>query len=269
MIKSFIIYPLLISSLIFGLRWNNGVQLITNSPNNLADYELNQSSNIVQNEIVQGMIEEVNLDRALTDLKQLTGVEPICINGDCHTITGRETGSAGLQWAKDYVYKILADLHYSVEIIDWSRDGYKDQNIVAHKKGYLYPEKDIYFVANLDGYQENNPAADDNASGVVTLLEMARVLRNKPMSYSVVLFFSTGTEHGVLGTQSFVDEYPERLDRIKDIVSVNMVGYDSDNDGKMEFWNGDQPKDFAQTLVSIINAYPEINLEPEIVSGCT
>ncbi len=114
-----------------------------------------------------------------------------------------------------------------------------------------------------------NPAADDNASGVVTLLEVARILKNKPMSYSVVLFFSTGTEHSAVGTQSFVEEYPERLDRIKQIISVNMVGYDSDRDGKMEFWNGDQPKEFVQSLVNIIKTYPEINLEPEIVSGCT
>ena len=269
MIKNIFVYPLLITSLIFGFGWNSTDHRQTYFLDNKSAIVSGQSSEIIPNDIVQNMIEEVNLARALTDLRRLTGVEPICVNDDCYTIMGRETGSEGLQWAKDYVYQTLINLNYSVEIVDWSLDGYEDQNIIARKKGYSYPNKDIYFVANLDGYQVNNPAADDNASGVVTLLELARILKNKPMSYSVVLFFSTGTEHGVLGTQSFVEEYPERLDRIKQIVSVNMVGYDSDNDGKMEFWTGDQPKDFAQSLVNIIKKYPEINLEPEIVAGCT
>jgi len=47
-----------------------------------------------------------------------------------------------------------------------------------------------------------------------------------------------------------------------------MLGYDSNNDGVMEFWNGSQPVDFVQLLVDIINAYP-LSLEPQIVSGCT
>ena len=269
MIKIRFVYPLLITSMIFGFGRDSSTHRSSYSVRNNSIFEFSRPSEIIPIDIIQSMIEEVNLNRALTDLRRLTGVEPICIEADCYTIMGRETGSEGLRWAKEYVYQILVDLNYSVEIIDWSLDGYEDQNIVARKRGYSYPNKDIYFIANLDGYLDKNPAADDNASGVVTLLELARILKNIPMSYSIVLFFSTGTEHGVLGTQRFVQEYPERLDRIKHIISVNMVGYDSDGNGKMEFWNGDQPRDFAQSLVNIIKTYPEINLEPEIVSGCT
>ena len=47
-----------------------------------------------------------------------------------------------------------------------------------------------------------------------------------------------------------------------------MLGYDSNNDGAMEFWNGTQPVDFVQLLSDIIHAY-QIGLVPEIVSGCT
>jgi hypothetical protein len=266
--NKFVLYSMLISSLIFGLGWRAGNQKQLFSNDIRPAHELNQPTGIIPQEIVLEMIGQVNQARAITDLKRLTGLEPICINDNCYTITGRETGSEGLQWAKDYVYQTLVNLHYSVEVLDWSRNGYADQNIVAHKQGLLYPDQEIYFIAHLDGFLDNNPAADDDASGAVGLLELARILSNQSLSYSVVLFFSTGAEHGAQGAHSFVDDYPERLASIKYLVSAEMLGYDSNDDGKMELWNGDQPLDFVQWLSEIINAY-QIGLIPEIISGCT
>jgi hypothetical protein len=90
-------------------------------------------------DVVWEMLDRVNHERVLTDLRQLTGEEPICTENGCYTITGRETGSEGLQWAKDYVYETLVSLRYAVEIMGWSRDGYTDQNIIARKRGLVYP----------------------------------------------------------------------------------------------------------------------------------
>ena len=224
-------------------------------------------------EPVREMLGQVDPERVLADLRRLTGVEPICTSDGCYTITNRETGredlpSEGLEWAKDYVYETLVALGYSVEILDWSREGYADQNIIARKQGEIYPDQEIYFIAHLDGYLLNNPAADDDASGSVSLLELSRILSNRTLAYTVVIFFSTGEEHGSLGSRSFVEAYPERLGAIKYLVSVEMLGFDSNDDGKMELWNGDQPLDFVQRLAEIITAY-RINLVPEIVSGCT
>ncbi len=214
------------------------------------------------------MLGQVNPEKALTDLRRLTGEEPICTGSGCITITNRETGSIGLQWAKDYVYETLVNLHYSVEILDWSHGIYTDQNVIARKEGMVYPDEEIYFIAHLDGYLNNNPAADDDASGAASLLELARILSSRSLKYTVVLFFSTGEEHGSLGSHSFVENYPERLETINYLVSVEMLGYDSDDDGKMELWNGSQPLDFVQHLAEIIDLY-QIDLVPEIVSGCT
>ncbi len=105
MIKNVVVYPLLIASLIFGFGWNSTDHRQTYSIGNKSTIEASQSSEIIPNDIVQSMIDEVNLDRALTDLRRLTGVEPMCINGNCYSIMGRETGSEGLHWAKDYVYQ--------------------------------------------------------------------------------------------------------------------------------------------------------------------
>ncbi|MFZ2095745.1 MAG: M28 family peptidase [Anaerolineales bacterium] len=257
-----IIFFALIFSMLIGFGWKNDTHAAP------PYHALNQQVEINPQSIVREMIDQVNQDRALTDLRRLTGVEPICTSNGCTTLAGRETGTQDLQWAKDYVYETLINLHYSVEVLDWNSGSYSDQNILAHKQGRLYPDEEIYFIAHLDGYLEENPAADDDASGAVSLLELARILSTRQLSRSVTLFFSTGEEHGSLGSHRFVAEYPERLGKIKYLVSIEMLGYDSNDDGIMELWNGSDPLDFVQLLSSVITFY-EIGLTPEIVSGCT
>ena len=120
----------------------------------------------------------------------------------------------------------------------------------------------------MDGYLDNNPAADDDASGVVSLLELARILRDQQLTRTVVFFFSTGEEHGSLGSRSFVNQLTTaQLNAIQYVISIDMIGYDSNNDGVMQLWPGEQPTDFVQLLSDIIIAY-ELDLEPHIYIGC-
>lgn len=219
-------------------------------------------------EIVQGMIDRVNQERALADLRRITGVDEICIRKGCRTITGRETGSEGLQWAKDYIYEELVNLGYDVVIQDWSSGDYADQNLIVRKQGAIYPDEEILFIAHLDGYHDTNPAADDNASGAVALLELARVLSGQPVNRTVVIVFSSGEEHGSLGSRSYVDKLaPDQLSAIRYVVNVDSVGYDSDDDRGMQLWSGDQPTDFVQSLSDVIGTF-QIDLKPAIVTGC-
>jgi hypothetical protein len=225
-------------------------------------------------EIVWEMLGKVNLERTLSDLKSLTGETPVCIASQCYSINNRLTGSEGLGWAKDYVFQELAGLGYSVEYIDWSRSGHADQNIIARKPGLITPEEEIFFVAHLDGVKtaeaERFPAADDDASGVVDLIELARVLRDYSFSRTVVLFFSTGEEQGTLGVQSYLNQLPPaELTAIKYAIDIDMIGYDANQDGLMELWHGGESQsiDLATTLIEIIQAY-QLDLEPVLVVGC-
>ena len=262
----YILIPVFLIFTLFGASYSSTGYPDANYGERLDNQEVPNA--IIPSGTVEEMIAEVSQERIQTDLKRLTGVEPICLDGECYLIHGRETGSEGLQWAKDYVYATLQNLNYSVEVLPWTSDPYSDENIIARKPGVLHPEMDIYFIAHLDGYPYNGPAADDDASGVVSLLELARILSDESLSYSVVLFFSTGEELGARGARSFVADYPERLESIKYLVSVEMLGWDSNDDGLMEFWSGDQPTDFVEMMSNIITAYP-IDLTPEIVTGCT
>lgn len=266
--KKWIFLPSIIVILIFGIG------LTTDYPSALRHVfiqpvyasEISSSSSVPPIDIVSTMIGEVNQERIITDLRKLTGAEQICIDSNCYTIANRRTGSVGLQWAKDYVYEELTNLGYSVEVQNWSRSGYEDQNLIVKKQGLISPGEEIYFVAHMDGV--TSPAADDNASGVVSLLELARILRSHAISRSVVLLFSTGEEQGALGVHSYIAQLTqEQLNSINYVVDADMLGYDANNDGIMELWNGTQPLDFVQLLMDIISSY-QIDLHPQIVSDC-
>ncbi len=233
-----------------------------------------QASAIIPLDSVKELINQVNQERVLIDLKRLSGVEQICRNGECYTITGRDIGSEGLKWAKDYVYETLTRLHYSVEIQEWSRDGYQEENIIARKEGLIFPNEEIYFVAHLDSKNVNGqagaPGADDNASGVSDLLEVARILSNKSFSRTIVFFFDTGEEYGCLGVRSYLDQLSvEKFGQIKYAINQDMLSYDANNDGVMELWSGEDAPSLglAETMSDIIQGY-DINLEASIVTGC-
>jgi hypothetical protein len=268
--KAFLFVPPLLVALAFVIGYSSNVpsligDLITRPPTiTLLPY----TSSVTPNNAVWAMIGHVDQQKALTDLRKLTGAEQLCLPQGCYTITNRLTGSEGLQWAKNYVIAQLTGMGYSVQVQDWSSGSYADQNLIIHKSGILQPENEIYFVAHLDG-EANAPAADDNGSGVVDLLQLARIIKNRSFNNTLVLLFSTGEEEGALGVHYYVNQLTEeQLEAISYVVDVDMVGYDSNNDGIMELWNGEQPLDFVQLLDGIIQTY-HLNLTTQVVSDCS
>ncbi|MBK6457756.1 MAG: M28 family peptidase [Gemmatimonadetes bacterium] len=66
--------------------------------------------------------------------------------------------------------------------------------------------------------------ADDNASGVATILELARLLKARPPARSVAIVAFTGEELGLLGSAWFVDHAPFALDSVQAMLNFDMVG---------------------------------------------
>lgn len=67
--------------------------------------------------------------------------------------------------------------------------------------------------------------ADDDASGVVAVLESARALANGPVPRRTVLFVATtGEEVGLLGTRWFIEHPPVPLSRLVANLEIEMIG---------------------------------------------
>lgn len=229
---------------------------------------------VIPEEVIRSMLKEVDLARALDDLKRLSGEEQICTISGCNLIMNRSTGSMGLGWAKEYVFAELSKIGYKVEYQNWTRSGYSDQNIIARKPGWLLPGEEIYLVAHLDGVDKSGsdrfPAADDNGSGVVSILELARVISRYTFSRTLVLLISTGEENGTLGVLEYLEGLsPDEFEAISKVINIDMIGYDANSDQVMQLWHGGHPssKAFCQSMNETIQFY-ELELVPELAVGC-
>ncbi|MFQ5504103.1 MAG: M20/M25/M40 family metallo-hydrolase, partial [Planctomycetota bacterium] len=75
------------------------------------------------------------------------------------------------------------------------------------------------------GIGQIHNGADDNASGVAVMLEVARVLKlRKRLGRSVLVVGFSGEEMGLLGSQHFVESPTVPADKIVAMVNLDMVG---------------------------------------------
>ncbi|MFH1314515.1 MAG: M28 family metallopeptidase, partial [Candidatus Eisenbacteria bacterium] len=68
------------------------------------------------------------------------------------------------------------------------------------------------------------PGADDNASGVVAVLECARLLAGLDLDFGLTFVAFSGEELGLLGSDCYVDALSEE-DSILGVINFDMVGY--------------------------------------------
>ncbi len=81
------------------------------------------------------------------------------------------------------------------------------------------------YGSHADDRSRIHPGADDNASGVAVLLELARVLADKPQPRSIVFVVFTGEETGRLGSKHYLQNatrYP--VDAMIAMINLDTVG---------------------------------------------
>ncbi|WP_445628757.1 M28 family peptidase [Nostoc sp. DSM 114167] len=96
-------------------------------------------------------------------------------------------------------------------------------NIFAERPGTNKAAKAILVAAHYDTVF-SSPGADDNASGVAVVLEIARLLGFRPTPRTLQLAFFDQEEAGLLGSQAFVSQ-KSRLQNLGGAIVMDMVGY--------------------------------------------
>ncbi|MBN2747449.1 MAG: M28 family peptidase [Bacteroidales bacterium] len=112
---------------------------------------------------------------------------------------------------------------------------YSARNVIGYTKGKLYPDSFIVFTAHFDhlgkmGSDVYFPGANDNASGVSLILDLARHFSqpsNQP-DYSVVYALVSGEEVGLLGSFYLADNPLFPLNNISSLINLDMVGTGSE-----------------------------------------
>ena len=113
-------------------------------------------------------------------------------------------------------------------------------NVIATKVGTLLPDQFYIICAHYDDMPSGPlaPGADDNASGTVTVLEAARVLARYNLQHSIRFVLFAGEEQGLVGSAHYAAQAYANGDQILGVINLDMIGYDGNNDGRMEIHAG-------------------------------
>ncbi len=143
---------------------------------------------------------------------------------------GRDTGSPGGERARAYIVSRLEAMGIAAPPVGRlqpfeaevpSRSGlvrYKGTNIIGLIPGTRATDRYIVVTAHYDHVGVANGliynGADDNASGVATMLELARRLKAQAPEHSVLIVAFDGEERGLIGAKHFVQAPPVPLSSI-------------------------------------------------------
>ena len=142
-----------------------------------------------------------------------------------------------LQKAKDYIIRTFKGYGYLPEEQKYSLEGKSYSNIIATR----YGRKDEIIIvgAHYDSVY-GSPGADDNASGVAVLLELANLFSKTELERTLKFIAFTNEEPpflftGDMGSMVYVKEARKTNENIKAMLSLEMLGYYTDEKGIQEY----------------------------------
>ncbi|HVZ95027.1 MAG TPA: M20/M25/M40 family metallo-hydrolase [Phycisphaerales bacterium] len=112
-------------------------------------------------------------------------------------------------------------------------------NLEAAVEGTTHPNEIIVIGAHYDAFQ-GTPGADDNASGVAALLELARSFRHRPQPRTLRFVFFTNEEPPAfqtsdMGSWVYAKLCRGRADDVRAMLSLESIGYYSEAPGSQKY----------------------------------
>lgn len=176
------------------------------------------------NMYVENIINAVNLDSLIVQMRNLSGEDPVIINGEEEIIDHR-VSNWGNNLAAEYIFETLASYGLETEKDTYSMSGI---NVIAKQTGSLYPDEYYMICAHYDAVDYY--CADDNASGTAAVIEAARIFSELEFEYSIIYALWDEEEIGLIGSADYAAEAAANGDVIHGVINMDMISWDSDGD---------------------------------------
>lgn len=133
--------------------------------------------------------------------------------------------------AADYIVEQFMSSGYRVEFQEYTVENKKVKNILAIKEGAKLTQEVIIVGAHYDSCF--NPGADDNASGIAGLLELAKMMANKNVNRTIEFiafvneeppFFKTDR----MGSRVYAKKARVENRNIKAVIVLDSIGFYTD-----------------------------------------
>ncbi|MFN4257429.1 MAG: M28 family peptidase [Saprospiraceae bacterium] len=161
---------------------------------------------------IQSLVNQVDSTRLRNDLSFVEGIRH------------RTTGAAHLQATRDSLQSLFAGLGLFTDIQSFNYANTMGRNIIGTSPGTGVAERVVVVDAHYDTVQ-NAPGADDNGSGTVGVMEIARILAGWPSKKSLRFIGFDLEEAGLVGSQRYVQSGIPAGETIEGVFNFEMIGY--------------------------------------------
>ncbi len=212
---------------------------------------------------VAGVTEHLNI---------LTGEVASVIRGKSVKIASRNTHNGDLELALAYVEDYYKALGIKVRRVAYQVRGKTLYNIEAEIPGTVDPKKVFIVSGHLDStvgspWQNEKvaPGADDDASGTVGVMEVARALKDHKLGYTVRFVHFTGEEQGLWGSYKYSDQCAAAKDDIVGVFQMDMIGYCGKPGNRVDIHDGEDANGSHSLVVALTRAAAQYKLDLKVV----
>lgn len=183
-----------------------------------------------QNPVIQSILDDVEVDSMLKFVGDISGENPVFIDGNWETITSRHKLNVGNALTTTYLFDKFTSFGLQPYYQNWSSTL---DNVIAEQEGVLYPNKKVIICGHYDAMPGGialAPAADDDGSGTAAVLEAARVLSQYQFEYTIVYALWDEEEQGLIGSGFYAGAAASNDDTIIAVINLDAIAWDGDGD---------------------------------------
>lgn len=132
--------------------------------------------------------------------------------------------TAGHFFVKEYIRQQLAQWG-NVETHEFEIGGKTFQNLILNLPATNSNQQTPILIGAHYDAVPGTPGADDNATGVAALLELARIFASQPTKYPIRLVAFDLEEYGLLGSAAYATQLQQQQQPLRLMISLEMLGY--------------------------------------------
>jgi hypothetical protein len=176
------------------------------------------------NPIVREMLDQVNMDSLEATVQHLQDYQSRLWNSD--------SAFAASDWIAGRMQALGLEVEQQAFYANtWLGSGQAAPNVIGIQRGTLYPDTYVVCGSHFDSFSWEAysggaaPGADDNATGVASVLESARIMTQYEFEYSVVYCAYGCEEMGLYGSEAYASRCQQEGMDIIGYFNNDMNGY--------------------------------------------
>ncbi|MEU2267531.1 M20/M25/M40 family metallo-hydrolase [Streptomyces olindensis] len=194
---------------------------------------------------LRALLREIDPDRVAATVHKLVSF------GTRHTLSSQDDPARGIGAARDWLlselrsYAAASGGRMTVELQSYVQEpapripaATRITNVVATLRGSVTPDR-VYVVAghydsrvtDVMDATSDAPGADDDASGVAVVLELARVLARRRPASTIVFAAVAGEEQGLYGSAHLAQRFRAAGTDVQGMFTNDIVGSSTADDG--------------------------------------